>query len=622
MGNFTGADLWSIGIKGSVAGGGGGFTPSGATLEPNGIWVNVVDDWYKAGLSLTTTPALYQAYAGDEYGDWDIDYLNKRIVVTCNVANAIKGLGFSGSTTETIFSPGEDINLFHSVHVDPDNNYIYCTSATALWRLDLDGGNPVKLATTTQVAGGFGAITYEPSKNFIFLMEFGGARHLFKVHPDGSSLEDLGAVGTLYSGLTAVPGRYIFASRSSNDDLYRMNVDGLSRVLWFSGNGSAFWHQQWDHSTDYLYLKSLGAGVGGIYKFTDIDATTTVHGTAPDRVWGVNQSQAIALKYLNAGAGMLGPIGDAGNPLSVRAYFIASAPDKQILKINVDGTTSIFYDYTAGGELPQGLMVDSKNQRMFVIHGDFAGTKRIDRFDRLSGVTGTISASTTGYGGGAIQAGEGFYEYGSDFIFWAPNSGTTGIHRMKGDFSAYSTSYNNIACIDVDYWPPSGKMYATEQTSTDQLYSSGLHENLTAKGNLTGFTRGIVAVPAFMMGGTTYVLYCERQTGRIRRIPRSTTAGDTAWLQLEVAAASLGLLPNFMEVDLANHRLLFWGQANGGTGVDGLYSVPLRKNPQVEANVTLLEETTTLLPNMSSAGRGGLGILYDRDPSSHMVDTH
>ncbi|KKL04797.1 hypothetical protein LCGC14_2612460, partial [marine sediment metagenome] len=117
---------------------------------------------------------------------------------------------------------------------------------------------------------------------------------------------------------------------------------------------------------------------------------------------------------VHQGAGGAGS-GPGGPATAVTAYFVISEPEGKILKIMPDGTVHTWHTYAAALE-PEGCMVDSRSQRLFVSIGN-AGTRQMDRFDDLTGDDSGGSADATL--ALSNHGGNGIYEYGSDKVFVA-----------------------------------------------------------------------------------------------------------------------------------------------------------------------------------------------------------
>ncbi len=313
---------------------------------------------------------------------------------------------------------------------------------------------------------------------------------------------------------------------------------------------------------------------------------------------------------------------DGGGGFAVSAYFYASERDKKVYKIKPDGTITIFKSYATLE--PNGCAVDSANGRLFVMCGDASpATRQIDRFDDLSldtGATAAVSVSShTAYGGA------GRYVYHSDELIWGSELGTPdGIHKVNGALTTFTT-IDTADGTDCEYWPPDDEVYSHDGVA-NRFRSGNLDASSWAnRGGVTsGFESSLVVPPAYLMGGNQYLMIGEASGGRIDRYTSRTAPGSRlSWLDVTAASSTIKLQVRCLRFDYANNRLIFVGHDNGGTGVFGLYSIPIQEGAQAEGNLTLIAD----IGAAGSTARHlidddqGLAIAYTSSPEALFIDS-
>ena len=307
-------------------------------------------------------------------------------------------------------------------------------------------------------------------------------------------------------------------------------------------------------------------------------------------------------------------------PFEVIAYFYASERDKKVYKIKPDGTITIFKSYATLE--PNGCAVDSANGRLFVMMGDTAEQFQVDRFDDLSIDTGaTAAASISSH---TAHGGAGRYVYHSDELIWGSELGTPdGIHKVNGALTTFTT-IDTADGTDCEYWPPDDEVYSHDGVA-NRFRSGNLDATSWAirGGATSGFESSMVVPPAYLMGGNKYLMIGEATSGRIDRYTSRTAPGSRlTWLDTTAAGTAIKLFIRCLRFDYANNRLTFVGHDNGGTGVFGLYSIPLQEGAQSEGNLTLIADigaAGSTARNLIDDNQG-LGIHYNSDPSGLMVD--
>lgn len=267
---------------------------------------------------------------------------------------------------------------------------------------------------------------------------------------------------------------------------------------------------------------------------------------------------------VHQGAGGAGS-GPGGPATAVTAYFVISEPEGKILKIMPDGTVHTWHTYAAALE-PEGCIVDSKNQRLFVIIGN-AGTRQIDRFDDLtgddSGGSPTTTLASTEYGG------NGTYVYSTNEVYWAQTAGAV-IGIFKADAALTTITQVLVAKFfrDFMYWPPDDEAWCANLSPASiwsgELDGSGWAQVTT---RLPVTDRGLCIPPAHAMGATKYLFICQNQN--FYRYERLST-GNIVWLNL---TSGLDITPRQPRIDYVNDKAAFIGVDSGGTGTDGVYTV-------------------------------------------------
>lgn len=307
-----------------------------------------------------------------------------------------------------------------------------------------------------------------------------------------------------------------------------------------------------------------------------------------------------------------------GGGFAVTATFFCMAFDKKVWKVTPAGVATVFKDYAAASREPYGVAVDSVNGRLFVMCGDTAGQYQIDRFDDLSVDTGaTAAASVTAH---TQWGGKAFYYSVEDKVYFSTVNGSpSGFHSVTGDLATVANLYGTNGLEDSMYWPPDDEVYGLETASTDELYTGELDGTGWADSlsNFSGTVNSICIPPAHLTGASKYMFVTERLSGRIDRYDRPSGSNRLTWLDLTAASSTLKLFPTAIRVDFANNRLVFAAHANGGTGVDGIYTVPIQEGAQSEGNVTLLAELT--LTGNQTSGQG-IGVHYGANPETYWVD--
>ncbi len=292
----------------------------------------------------------------------------------------------------------------------------------------------------------------------------------------------------------------------------------------------------------------------------------------------------------------------------------------KVYKITAAGVITTFKDYSGVPREPYGCAVDSDNGRLFVMMGDTAGQYQVDRFDDLSLDSGATAAATIS--SHTAHGGEGRYVYSTDELIWGTINGTPdGFHKYDGSLTTYLT-LDTLDGNDCEYWPPDTEVYGVDQIAS--RFRSGELDG-TSWAIIGGVTSGnetsMLVPPAYLMGATEYLMIGESLSGRIDRYTSRTAPGSRlSWLDTTAAASDIQLQIRCIRFDYANNKIIFIGHDNAGTGVFGLYSIPIQEGAQTEGNIVLLAD-------FGAAGIGGtpltgqgLGIHYNSDPSGLMVD--
>ena len=305
--------------------------------------------------------------------------------------------------------------------------------------------------------------------------------------------------------------------------------------------------------------------------------------------------------------------GSRGPASAITAYFMVDEPSGKILKIMPDGTVHTWHTY-AGALEPEGCIVDSKNERLYVLIGN-AGTRQVDRFDNLtgndSGGSATKTLASTQYGG------NGTYVYSTDEIYYASPSGATiGIFKIDADLTTVSEVLVAKYFRDFMYWPPDDEAICANLSPSSiwagELDGSGWSQS-TTRDPVTD--RGIAIPPAHEMGDTEYMFLCAFQI--IHRYSRYG-GGKLNWL---VLTTGLDITPAQPRIDFVNGLVVFIGVESGGIGTDGIYTAPLQQGAHSDqSGVVKIADITSQVPSMTAGSGKGLEILFNGDPTTLMVD--
>ena len=319
---------------------------------------------------------------------------------------------------------------------------------------------------------------------------------------------------------------------------------------------------------------------------------------------------------LSNSVGKTSGLPSGGAAFAVDSYFIAGEFDNTIVKVTADGTGSEFHDY--GSLQPRGVAWDWDNDTLFGLIGDTGG-RSADKFTDLDESTSIIGVADTLADPTGDWMGVAFY-WNND-IYWFSQS-TAGMMKIDAALTTGSVLFTSQPLLFGTYWSPDDEVYAIETSGTYELWTGELDGTSFADsgGNFTGFLHSIIGVPATKTGGNKYLFVANRQTGSIDRYDRPTGLNRLVWLDMTVAS-SIKLFPTSVQYDFANDRIVFLGHPNGGTGVMGLYSIPMQEGAQAEGNITLICDLSTLLSGLSGPTTGqDLTIRFTGDPTSYMVD--
>ncbi len=315
-------------------------------------------------------------------------------------------------------------------------------------------------------------------------------------------------------------------------------------------------------------------------------------------------------------------VASGGGALGVNAYFVCSKSDNEVYKILPDGTTTVFHDYAGEGtDEPYGVAVDSKNGRLFVILGDTTNEYEVHRYDDLTIDTGaTATKKLSGYG--TFWGGPSNYVDVTDEVLWtSKGTGTKGVLKVDGDLTTVAGVYTNWNFSGVDYWAPDGVAYGSEISSGDSVWKGNLDgTGWTQIAGIGGGLNGMCIPPAHQMGSTEYLLMSDNITDSIRRITRAG-AGTIDWLVMSSGGSTIKIEPTAVQYDYSNNEVVFLGFEAGGTGVDGLYKIPIQEAAQSEGNIVLIKDLTSLFVfgNSPTAGHD-VSIWYNQDPEPSRID--